>query len=73
MFGRSRTTAIVDGLEAAGADPTRASFINAILGIRSIDGAALCGTHSVGFAMDQEGKVLSADNGLRYSVPQLGL
>ena len=47
--------AFVTGLEAAGPHPTQAQFINAMLGIRSYNGAGLYGSHSIGFAMDQRG------------------
>jgi ABC-type branched-subunit amino acid transport system substrate-binding protein len=51
----------VTGLKAAGANPTQASFINAMLGIRSYNAVGLYGSHSVGFAMDQRGQVIGAD------------
>ncbi len=47
--------AFVDGLKLAGAHPTQAQFINAMLGIRSFDAAGLYGSHPIGFAMDQRG------------------
>ncbi len=62
MMRRGRTPAITDGLEAARGNPAEASFINATVGIRSLNGAGLDGTNSFGFAVDQRGKVPSADN-----------
>lgn len=47
--------AFVAGLKAAGPNPTQASYINAMLGIRNYNGAGLYGGHTVGFAMDQRG------------------
>jgi branched-chain amino acid transport system substrate-binding protein len=47
--------ALVKGLKAAGANPTHASIINAMLNIRNYDGAGMFGGHTVGFAMDQRG------------------
>lgn len=52
----------VTGLKAAGAHPTQSSLINTMLGIRSYNDAGLFGSHSIGFAMDQRGKVAGADN-----------
>jgi branched-chain amino acid transport system substrate-binding protein len=53
----------ITGLKAAGANPTPASFMNAMLGIRSYDGAGLYGSHTVGFAMNQRGSgTAGADN-----------
>jgi ABC-type branched-subunit amino acid transport system substrate-binding protein len=45
----------VTGLKGAGAHPTQAQFINAMLGIRSYNAAGLLGTHTIGMAMDQRG------------------
>lgn len=61
-IGYSSVDGFVTGLKAAGPNPTQASLINAMLGIRSYDAAGLYGTHSVGFAMDQRGQVAGADN-----------
>lgn len=47
--------AFVAGLKAAGAHPTQAGLINAMVGIRKYDGAGLYGGHTVGFAMNQRG------------------
>jgi branched-chain amino acid transport system substrate-binding protein len=54
-LGYTSVVAFVQGLQAAGKNPTQAQFINAMLGIRSFNAAGLYGTHSVGFAMDQRG------------------
>jgi branched-chain amino acid transport system substrate-binding protein len=48
--------ALAQGLKAAGPNPTHASLINALLGIRNYGAAGLFGGHTVGFAMDQRGK-----------------
>ena len=54
---------VVLGLKAAGSNPTQASFIDAMLGIRTYNGAGLYGSHSIGFAMDQRGHgTAGADN-----------
>lgn len=52
----------VQGLKLTGPNPTRAAMINALLGVRSYNGAGLYGTHSIGFALDQRGKASGADN-----------
>ncbi len=52
----------VDGLKAAGADPSQAKFIDAMLKIRDWNAAGLFGTHSIGFAMDQRGLGSGADS-----------
>ncbi len=54
-LGYTSVFAFVQGLKAAGPNPTQAQLINAMLGIRSFNAAGLYGTHSVGFAMDQRG------------------
>lgn len=61
-IGYVSVDAFVHGLEAAGADPTQASLINAMLGIRSYDADGLFGSHSLGFALDQRGGGSGADN-----------
>ena len=52
----------VDGLKAAGANPTQAKFIDAMLGIRDWNASGLFGSHSIGFAMNQRGLSEGADN-----------
>ena len=52
----------ITGLKAAGANPTQASFINAMLGITSYNADGLYGSHSIGFAMSQRGLAAGADN-----------
>ncbi len=61
-IGYASVDAFVTGLKKAGSNPTRASFINAMLGIRSYNAAGLFGSHSIGFALDQRGLVGGADN-----------
>ena len=43
--------AFVQGLKAAGSNPTQASLINAMLGMTNYDGAGLWGTHTLSFAL----------------------
>lgn len=52
----------VAGLKAAGAKPTQASFINAMLGIDHYDGAGLFGSHSIGFGMAGRGQTAGPEN-----------
>jgi branched-chain amino acid transport system substrate-binding protein len=61
-LGYMSVDAFVQGLKLAGANPTQASLIKALLGITHYNGAGLYGTHSVGFAMNQRGEVAGADN-----------
>jgi branched-chain amino acid transport system substrate-binding protein len=61
-IGYASVDGFIQGLKAAGSNPTQAQFINAMLGIRSYDAAGLFGSHSIGFAMDQRGQVAGADN-----------
>jgi branched-chain amino acid transport system substrate-binding protein len=60
----------VDGLKAAGSNPSQAKFIDAMLGIRDWNAAGLFGKHSIGFALNQRGLSQGADNCIwvtRYS------
>src|SRR5262249_4657493 len=43
--------ALVQGLKAAGSNPTQASFINAMNGITNFNGLGLYGTHSIDFSL----------------------
>jgi branched-chain amino acid transport system substrate-binding protein len=61
-IGFLSVVAFVDGLKAAGSDPTQAQVINAMLRIRDWNAAGLFGSHSIGFAMDQRGLGSGADN-----------
>jgi branched-chain amino acid transport system substrate-binding protein len=61
-IGYAAVDGFVTGLKAAGSNPTQASLINAMLGIRSYNAAGLYGNQSIGFAMDQRGQVAGADN-----------
>jgi branched-chain amino acid transport system substrate-binding protein len=61
-IGYAAVDGFVTGLKAAGSNPTQASLINAMLGIRSYNAAGLYGNHSIGFAMDQRGQAAGADN-----------
>jgi branched-chain amino acid transport system substrate-binding protein len=61
-IGYLSVNALVAGLEAAGPHPTQATFIEAMLGMRHYDAAGLFGGHSIGFAMNQRGKAVGADN-----------
>jgi branched-chain amino acid transport system substrate-binding protein len=61
--------AIVVGLKGAGANPTHASLINALLQVRDYGAAGLLGGHTIGFAMDQRGLAgPGADNCLWYTL-----
>jgi branched-chain amino acid transport system substrate-binding protein len=61
-IGYAAVDGFITGLKAAGPQPTQASLIASMLGIRSYNADGLYGTHSVGFAMDQRGQVAGADN-----------
>jgi branched-chain amino acid transport system substrate-binding protein len=61
-LGYLSVEAFVDGLKAAGPNPTQASLIHAMDGITNFNGAGLYGTHSVSWVMSQRGQVSSADN-----------
>jgi branched-chain amino acid transport system substrate-binding protein len=61
-WGYVAVDAFITGLKAAGSNPTQASLINAMLGIRNYNAAGLYGTHSIGFAMNQRGQAFGADN-----------
>ncbi|HET9732328.1 MAG TPA: ABC transporter substrate-binding protein [Acidimicrobiales bacterium] len=52
----------VQGLKAAGPNPTRASLINTMLGITNYSGAGLYGGHTISFAMSTRGQSFGADN-----------
>ena len=61
--GYTSVEALVDGLKAAGSNPTQASLIDALLKMGTFSGGGLYGPgHSVGFALDDRGKVSGADN-----------
>jgi branched-chain amino acid transport system substrate-binding protein len=61
-YGYMAVDALVRGLKAGGASPTRTSVISALGQIRNFNGVGLYGTHSVSFALGDRGKVASADN-----------
>jgi branched-chain amino acid transport system substrate-binding protein len=54
--------AFVQGLKAAGVNPTQASLINAMLGMTAYNGAGLWGTHTLSFAMSDRGNASGIDN-----------
>jgi branched-chain amino acid transport system substrate-binding protein len=54
--------AFVQGLKAAGANPTQASLINAMLGMTAYNGAGLWGSKTLSFALADRGKVSGIDN-----------
>jgi ABC-type branched-subunit amino acid transport system substrate-binding protein len=60
--GYMAVDALVTGLKAAGSNPSQASFISAMLGITSYDGAGLFDGHSLSFALAGRGRVSGADN-----------
>jgi branched-chain amino acid transport system substrate-binding protein len=53
---------LVTGLKAAGANPTQAQFINAMLGITKYSGQGLYGGHTISFTMPSRGQTAGADN-----------
>jgi branched-chain amino acid transport system substrate-binding protein len=61
-LGYTAVDAFVTGLKAAGPNPTKASFINTMLGIRNYDVAGLAGNHTISFAMDQRSYGQGIDN-----------
>ena len=61
-LGYVSVDAFVDGLKAAGANPTQASFIKTMLGITHYTAAGLAGGHTVSFGMAGRGEVEGADN-----------
>ena len=63
IYSYMAVEAFITGLKAAGSNPSQASFINAMLKIRSYNGFGLFGSHTIGFAMDQRGHgTAGADN-----------
>jgi hypothetical protein len=54
--------AMVQGLKAAGSNPTQASFINAMLGLSNYAGANLWSGHTLNFAVSARGKASGIDN-----------
>ncbi len=54
--------AMVQGLKAAGSNPTQASFINAMLGLNSYAGADLWSGRTLNFAVSARGKASGIDN-----------
>ncbi len=60
--GYLAVAAFVQGLKAAGAHPTQASFINAMLGIDNFNGEGLYGTHNLSFALSARGLYSGVDN-----------
>jgi branched-chain amino acid transport system substrate-binding protein len=69
-LGYVAVDAFVDGLKAAGANPTQAQFINAMLGITNYDGAGLFGSHTLSFAMSARGGTSGADGCIWYTLFQ---
>ena len=60
--GYASVDALVQGLKAAGSNPTQASFINAMLAITNYNAAGLYGSHSVSFALADRGQASGPDN-----------
>jgi branched-chain amino acid transport system substrate-binding protein len=54
--------ALVQGLKAAGKNPTQAKFINTILGIHNYAAAGLWGGRTISFALQGRGEFSGADN-----------
>jgi branched-chain amino acid transport system substrate-binding protein len=60
--GYASMDALVQGLKAAGSNPTQAAFINAMLAITNYNAAGLYGSHSVSFALADRGQASGPDN-----------
>jgi branched-chain amino acid transport system substrate-binding protein len=60
--GYLSVAAFVQGLQAAGAHPTQAQFINAMLGINDFNAEGLFGTHELSFSMAARGQTSGVDN-----------
>ena len=67
-FAYVMVDAFVQGLKAAGSNPTQASFINAMLGIHNYNAAGLYGSHSVEFSLSGRALTQGADNCGWYTV-----
>jgi hypothetical protein len=61
-MGYASVAAFVDGLQKAGSNPTRASFIKTMLGIPNFDADGLWDGHTVSFALANRGYIADADN-----------
>jgi branched-chain amino acid transport system substrate-binding protein len=61
-IGYLTVDAFVQGLKAAGSNPTQSSLINATLGITHYGGQGLWGSHTIGFDMPYRGTSYGADN-----------
>jgi len=61
-MGYASIAAFVDGLKKAGSNPSRASFINTMLGITNFDADGLWNGHTVSFALANRGYIADADN-----------
>lgn len=61
-LGYGEFGALVQGLNAAGPDPSQASFINAMLGLTDYNADGLYGSHSLSFALSQRGEAAGVDN-----------
>jgi branched-chain amino acid transport system substrate-binding protein len=61
-FAYASVDAFVQGLKAAGSNPTQSSFTNAMLGITDYTAAGLYGTHSISFALAGRGDIQGPDN-----------
>jgi branched-chain amino acid transport system substrate-binding protein len=60
--GYASVDAFVQGLKAAGSNPSRSAFINAMLGITNYNAVGLYGSHSVSFALADRGQASGPDN-----------
>ena len=61
-FGYLSIDGLVQGLKAAGPNPTQAQFINTMLGITSYSADGLAGGHTMSFALQGRGTVSGYDN-----------
>jgi branched-chain amino acid transport system substrate-binding protein len=60
-LGYTSVDALVQGLKAAGSNPTQSSLINALLGMTNYTGAGLYGNHTVHFDLAGRGLTSGAD------------
>lgn len=61
-FGYLSIDALVQGLQAAGPNPTQAHFIDTMLGIHNYSAQGLAGRHTMSFALQGRGSVSGYDN-----------
>jgi branched-chain amino acid transport system substrate-binding protein len=62
FYGYASVAALVQGLKAAGANPSQAQFIDTMSGITNFNAGGLFGSHSVSFSLDQRGNTSGAED-----------